>query len=265
MNRTFTAAILLGTAFSAHAEETVVKVGFCARTITSAAAPFAIAMKRGWYAKAGMKVQLVPVPGSTDCVKLVATGDLPWSLPSIEPIPAARQQGVKAKIFYTAYQGNIYGIAVPKESAIRSVKDLKGKKTGVASMGSAGVPVARGILAMNGLDPDNDAQIVVVGEAAQAAALIRGGQVQALSLYDTQYALVESAGQPVRLLDSGPVARFPSNGFFALESPIPAGQPSRGAGRRPCSHSRSSCGAATASNSPRQPGGASSATCLVAS
>jgi NitT/TauT family transport system substrate-binding protein len=220
MKATFTAAILLGTAFSAHAEETVVKVGFCARTITSAAAPFAIAMKKGWYAKAGLKVQLVPVPGSTDCVKLVATGDLPWSLPSIEPIPAARQQGVKAKIFYTAYQGNIYGIAVPKESAIRSVKDLKGKKIGVASMGSAGVPVARGILAMNGLDPDNDAQIVVVGEAAQAAALIRSGQVQALSLYDTQYALVESAGQPVRLLDSGPVARFPSNGFFALDETV---------------------------------------------
>ena len=220
MKTTFTAAILLATALSAYAEETVVKVGFCARTITSAAAPFAIAMKRGWYGKAGLKVQLVPVPGSTDCVKLVATGDLPWSLPSIEPIPAARQQGVKAKIFYTAYQGNIYGIAVPKESAIRSVKDLKGKKIGVASMGSAGVPVARGILAMNGLDPDNDAQIVVVGEAAQAAALIRGGQVQALSLYDTQYALVESAGQPVRLLDSGPVARFPSNGFFALEETV---------------------------------------------
>jgi NitT/TauT family transport system substrate-binding protein len=219
MKTTFT-AILLGAALSAQAEEAVVKVGFCARTITSAAAPFAIAMKKGWYGKASLKVQLVPVPGSTDCVKLVATGDLPWSLPSIEPIPAARQQGVKAKIFYTAYQGNIYGLAVPKESGIRSVKDLKGKKIGVASMGSAGVPVARGILAMNGLDPDSDAQIVVVGEAAQAAALLRGGQVQALSLYDTQYALVESAGQPVRMLDSGPVARFPSNGFFALEETV---------------------------------------------
>ena len=49
--------------------------------------------------------------------------------------------------------------------------------------------------------------VVVVGEAAQAAALLRGEQVAALSLYDTQYALVESAGQPVRMLDSGPVAR----------------------------------------------------------
>src|SRR5205823_8762130 len=213
-------AAALCAAPAARSEDTVVKVGFCARTITSAAAPFAVAMKKGWYATAGMKVQLVPVPGSTDCVKLVATGDLPYSLPSIEPMPAARQQGIKGKIFYTAYQGNIYGIAVAKDAPIQSIKDLKGKKIGVASMGSAGVHVARGLLAMNGLDPDTDAQLVVVGEAAQAAAMLRGGQVSALSLYDTQYALIDSAGQPVRLLDSGPVARFPSNGFFALEETL---------------------------------------------
>jgi NitT/TauT family transport system substrate-binding protein len=219
-------AILLAAAASlvnvspAGAAETLLKVGFCARTVTSAAAPFAIATKMGWYGASGLKVQLVPVPGSTDCVKLVATGDLPYSLPSIEPLATARQQGVKAKIFYTAYQGNIYGIAVPRDSPIRSMKDLKGKKIGVASMGSGGVPVARGLLAMNGLDPDKDAQIVVVGEAAQAAALVRSQQVAALSLYDTQYALVEAAGQPVRLLDAGPVARFPSNGLLALEDTL---------------------------------------------
>jgi NitT/TauT family transport system substrate-binding protein len=212
------AAAVLAT--GAPAAERLVKVGFCAKTITSAAAPFAVATRMGWYAPAAIKVQLVPVPGSTDCTKLVATGDLPYSLPSIEPLPTALRQGVKAKIFYTAYQGNIYGIAVPKDSPVRSVKDLKGKKIGVASMGSGGVPVARGLLAMNGLDPEKDAQLVVVGEAAQAAALVRSEQVAALSLYDTQYALIDSAGVPLRLLDSGPVARFPSNGFFALEETL---------------------------------------------
>ena len=87
-------------------------------------------------------------------------------------------------------------------------------------MASGGVHVARGLLAMNGLDPEKDAQIVVVGEAAQAATLLRGEQVSALSLYDTQYSLIDSAGVPVRMLDSGPVARFPSNGFLALEETI---------------------------------------------
>src|SRR5262249_54961588 len=204
----------------AHAAETLVRVGFCAKTITSAAAPFAVATKKGWYSAAGIKVQLVPLPGSADCVKLVATGELPYSLPSIEPLPAALQPGVKAKFFYTAYQGNIYGVAVPKDSPIRSIKDLKGKKIGVTSMASGAVPVTRGLLAMNGMDPDKDARIVVVGEAAQAAALARSGEVQALSLYDTQYALIDTAGVAVRMLDSGPVARFPSNGFLALDETL---------------------------------------------
>jgi hypothetical protein len=54
-------------------------------------------------------MQLVPVAGSPDCVKLVATGHLPYSLPSVEPLCTAVHQGAKAKIFYTAYQGNISG------------------------------------------------------------------------------------------------------------------------------------------------------------
>ncbi|MGE5048953.1 MAG: ABC transporter substrate-binding protein [Deltaproteobacteria bacterium] len=215
MKRVILALLLLAASVQA---QPAVKVGFCAKTITSAATPFAIATKMGWYKN--VKVQLVPIAGSTDCVKLVATGDLPYSLPSVEPLAPARVQGVKGKIFYTAYQGNIYGIAVPKESAVKSLKDLKGKKIGVASMSSGGVPVARGLLAMSGLNPETDAQIVVVGEAAQAAALLRSGQVAALSLYDTQYALVDSAGVQLRMLDSGPVARFPSNGFFALEETL---------------------------------------------
>ena len=213
-------AMVVAFAASAQAAGENVKVGFCARTITSAAAPFAIAEKMGWYGPSGMKVQLVPIPGSTDCVKLVATGDLPYSLPSVEPLPAARAQGVKAKIFYTAYQGNIYGIAVGKDSPIRAIKDLKGKKIGVASMASGGVHVARGVLAMTGLDPEKDARIVVVGEAAQAAALLRGGEVAALSMYDTQYALIQAAGVPLRMLDAGPLSRFPSNGFLALEETL---------------------------------------------
>ena len=220
MNRAlFTLALLLGIP-APSAAQTPVKVGFCARTLSSAVAPFAIATKLGWYERGGIKVQLVPVPGSTDCLKLVATGDLPYSLPSIEALPTARTQGIRAKIFYTAYQGNIYGVSVPVDSPIRSIRDLKGKKIGVASMGSSGVPVVRALLAMNGMDPEKDAQIVVAGEAAQAAALTRSKQIDALALYDTMFALIENAGQPLRALEVGALARYPSNGLLALESTL---------------------------------------------
>ena len=197
--------------------QTTVKVGWCARTISSAVAPFAIATKMGWFAQAGFKVEIVPLPGSTDCVKTVATRDVQYSLPSIEPLAIIQQQGVKAKNYYTAYQGNIYGIAVPEGSPVQSFKDLKGKKIGVTSMASAGVIVARALASNNGFKPDKDILIVVAGEAAQTAALLRGKQVDALSQFDTQYALTENAGAKLRLLDTSDIAKFPSNGLIALE------------------------------------------------
>src|SRR6476646_5814312 len=146
--------VLGALAVPAAAEVRTVRVGWCAKTVSSAAAPFAIAQKRGWFEKAGIKVELVPLPGSTDCVKLVATKAVEVSLPSVEPLAIIRPQGVKAKFFYTAYQGNIYGIAVPADSPVKTMADLKGKRIGVTSMASAGVVVARALAKQAGLDPD---------------------------------------------------------------------------------------------------------------
>jgi NitT/TauT family transport system substrate-binding protein len=197
-----------------------VKVGWCAPVISTAAAPFAIAQQMGWYAKGGIRVQLVPLPGSTDCVKEVATGDLPYAQPSVEPLAIIRPQGVKAKVFYTAYQSNIYGLAVPDDSPIHSFADLRGKSIGVTTMGSGGVIVARALVANAGLNPQTDVRIVVAGEGGQTAALVRGHQVDALSQFDVAYAMVENVGVKLRLLDNSAIARFPSNGMIALEKTL---------------------------------------------
>lgn len=226
MSRRFSVALavaIAGVAIGAIAQaQSVVKVGWCAKTVTSSAAPYAIANKLGWFAEAGFKVELSPLPGSTDCAKFVATGDLLYSVPSVEPLAILRLQGVKARVFYTAYQGNIYGLDVLADSPVQNFADLRGKKIGVPSMASGGVLIARAIAAANGMDPDKDINIVVVGEGAQAAALARGRQVDALSMYDTQYALVENAGVKLRALDAANVeiARFPSNGFIALDETL---------------------------------------------
>lgn len=201
---------------AAQAQLQTVRTGWCARTLSSAAAPFAIATKLGWYEKMGVKVEVIPLPGSTDCVKAVATKDMPFSLPSTEPLLIIRQQGVDMRYFYTAYQGNVYGIAVPAESPIKTVADLKGKKIGVISMASAGLIVARALVSEAGMNPDRDVQILVAGEGAQTAALLRTNQIDALSQFDTQYAMVENAGIKLRRFDDPSIRKFPSNGFIAL-------------------------------------------------
>jgi NitT/TauT family transport system substrate-binding protein len=83
----------------ALAQTTKLRVAICARTISmGVGSPFAVAMKMGWFKQEGLDVEIVPLPGSTDCVKAVATGEVPISLPSVEPLANGRPQGVKAKI-----------------------------------------------------------------------------------------------------------------------------------------------------------------------
>jgi NitT/TauT family transport system substrate-binding protein len=211
--------IVLGWAGISNAQ-TNVRVGWCARTISSAAAPFAIAQKMGWFAADGVTVQLVPLPGSGDCTKFVATREVMVSLASIEPLGVMYPQGLRARVYYTAYEGNVYGVTVPKDSPIKTIADLRGKRIGLISMASAGAIMARALVAQAGMNPDTDVSLVVAGEGAQTAALVRSKQVDALSQFDTQYAMVENAGIPLRKIETPETDRYPSNGFLALEDTL---------------------------------------------
>ena len=225
MKRTFVALVsglVIAWCVPATAQISKVRVGFCSKVISSAAAPFAVATKLGWYRDDGVDVELAALAGSGDCVKTTATREIPFSLPSVEPLAAARTQGIKAKIYYTAYQGNIYGIAVPVDSPIQKITDLRGKTIGVTNMGTGGVPVAKALIATAGMNPEKDVNIVVAGEGAQTAAMLRSKQVDALSQFDTQYAMVENAGLKLRLLDTKEIDAYPSNGFLALEEALSA-------------------------------------------
>jgi len=46
-----------------RAQTSKLRVGFCARTLSSATAPFAIATKMGWYKQDGVEVDLVALAG----------------------------------------------------------------------------------------------------------------------------------------------------------------------------------------------------------
>lgn len=214
------AASLVISAVGTSAAAENVRVGWCTKAVTSATSPWAIAMKLGWLEKAGLTITVTPTGGSADCMKLVATRDYLLALSGIEALATMREQGVKMKIIYTAYRSYIFGIKVPADSPIKTVADLKGKKIGVNAMSSNGVMVTRAMAANAGLDPQKDINIVVIGEGAQAAALLKNKQADAYSAFDTAYVLVENAGVPLRDLPNTDVSKFPSSGMYALEESI---------------------------------------------
>jgi NitT/TauT family transport system substrate-binding protein len=70
--------------------QTRIRVGTCARTLTAGVgSQFAVAFKIGWFAQEGLGVEVVPLTGSTDCVKFVATREFLITLPSMEPLAMA--------------------------------------------------------------------------------------------------------------------------------------------------------------------------------
>ena len=204
---------------STQAQISKLRVCFSARTLSAGAAPFAIATRMGWFKEDGIEVTVLPLAGSQACVENAATKEVAFALADVPALATARTQGLKAKIYYTAYQGNIFRLAVPADSSIQKVSDLKGKTIGVISMGS-GVLFAKAAVAEAGLDPEKDVKIVVAGEGAQTAVMVRTKQVDALSQFDTQYAMVENAGIKLRLLDAKEIDHYPGNGLFALEETL---------------------------------------------
>lgn len=217
----FWALILsMGCVLSPASAQTPIRVGWCTKALSSAAAPWAIAIKQGWMAKAGITLTVLPTAGASDCMKLVATKDYLLALSGIEALATMREQGVKMKIIYTAYRNYIFGIKVPIDSPIKSVSELKGRKVGVNSMGSNGVMVTRAMAANAGLDPVKDLSIVVIGEGAQAAAQLKNKQADAYSAFDTAYVLVENAGVALRDLPNPQTDKFPSAGIYVLEETI---------------------------------------------
>ena len=215
---TFAAGAMLALAAWAMpvAAQTPVRVGWCTKALSSAASPWAIAIKLGWIEQAGLKLTVIPTAGSADCMKLVATKDYLLALSGIEAIATMHEQGADMKIFYTAYRSYVFGITVPKDSPIKTVADLKGKKVGVNSMASNGVMVTRAMATDAGLNPDKDINIVVIGEGAQAAAQLKNKQADAYSAFDTAYTLVENAGVALRDLPNANAPRSVSYTHLTL-------------------------------------------------
>ena len=118
----------------------------------------------------------------------------------------AVQKGGTVKFYYSAQRGDIFGIGLPEGSGLNGLADLKGKTIGVTSFASGGTIYARGLLSQAGLT-ERDYALAEIGVGARAAAALKSGQVQALSMYDEAYAQLEQAGLKMAKIIRDPRAK----------------------------------------------------------
>jgi NitT/TauT family transport system substrate-binding protein len=148
----------------------------------------------GFWKESGLDVEVQPTSGSSGAVQLVIAGTADCTMATIEPLIIGRQKGAKIVAVYNHVREPIYTIAVPAESGITRLADLKGKTIGVVSLSSGAVPFAKAMLKSEGFDPEKDVNWVPIGQGAQAVHAVRSGQIDALAYWDWAYAILENAG-----------------------------------------------------------------------
>lgn len=148
----------------------------------------------GYWKDAGLDVDVQTSKGSTAAMQLVIAGTAHFTMATVEPVIIGRQKGARIVAVYNHVREPIYTIAVPAESSITDLRQLKGKALGVFSLGSGAVPFAKAMLRAEGFDPEKDVSWVPIGQGPQAVHAVKNQRVDALAYWDWGYAVMENFG-----------------------------------------------------------------------
>lgn len=175
---------------------------------------YAVPQHFGWFKDEGLDVEIRGVRGGTLAAQILESGDA--QVVSTDPavVMSVREKGGTAKVFYALRRQGGYGIATLADSSINKLEDLKGKTVGAASLASGAVPVFKGMMSDLGFT-DTDYIIVAAGTGGQAASALSTGNVDALILWDSVYAVIENLGVKLKIFNF-PV--IPKLAGFALAS-----------------------------------------------
>ena len=193
------AVVAAGLVASAADAQTKITYLLTSPVPTVAEAPHAsVPAVMGYWKEGGIDVTVSPSPGSTQATQLVIAGTAHFTMATVEPLIIARQKGAKVVAVYNHVREPIYTIAVPKDSPIADIKQIKGKTIGVVSLASGAVPFSKAMLQSVGVDPEKDVRWVAIGLGPQAAHALKENRVDALGFWDWGYAILENLGHQFR-------------------------------------------------------------------
>jgi NitT/TauT family transport system substrate-binding protein len=213
---------LLSAAFVAGAAETVI-FGTVTR-ITLGYAPIVAAAELGYFKEEDIDLQLREFVGTAVLMPQIATKQVTIGYPAADTLIITRQPGrdpLPAKFFYNAIRSSIWEFYVPEASPIKSMKDLKGKKIGIAALANGNVPITRALFKEMGFAEGKDYEFSTIGVGAPAFNALTTGQVDVYNTFDVNAAQMLASGFKVRKLEiPAKYRQLMSNGYVTHEDNI---------------------------------------------
>jgi NitT/TauT family transport system substrate-binding protein len=134
-----------------------------------------IAKDRGLFAKYGLIVESIYIPGGSTNVQVLVSGNLDLSQLSGAPGVAANLEGADLVYFVGLLDRLNYQLIARSE--IKTIEQLKGKKFAVSRYGSSADFGMRAMLKKVGIDPIKEATILQIGDEPARIAAVTSGNV----------------------------------------------------------------------------------------
>ena len=163
--------LLLATAVPCQARK--VSVGIPVVDVTQSA--LYVARDRGYFHKEGLEVDFVLMRGGMANQALI-TGNVDFTTVPTAALQAGLQ-GAPVKVLLSTFHKPMFWLYA--RPAIRTAKDLSGKKVAVSSLGAAGDSALREWLKNNGMDENREVAILAIGTTATRLGSLATGVVDA--------------------------------------------------------------------------------------
>jgi NitT/TauT family transport system substrate-binding protein len=137
-----------------------------------------VAKDAGLFRKQGLDVEIVFFRGGQTATQALVAGDPP--IVNIGLVVQAGLQGHDAVLI--ALSENTYNYSVVARPGISAVEQLKGRRLGVSSFGSASHNAALIVLKKFNLEPNKDVSLLAVGPTMERLAAIEAGKIDATIL-----------------------------------------------------------------------------------
>ena len=186
-------------ASTAAAKVDNVKVGY---SPSLCQAPIFVAYEKGYFKDAGLDPELVKVDGATANESL-GSGSVDMEIALVSKTIHPLQNGLPVMGTTGVHFGCVRAITRP-DSGIKDVKDLKGKRIGVAGLADTGTVIIQRALKHEGIGvtPDNmEVEFVVVDRNSLPQAL-SSGQVDAIVMTDPVGYIAQKEYGNVPVLDT---------------------------------------------------------------
>lgn len=210
---TLFAAILVAPGRLGAAPEIV--IGYA--NISARVSPLWIAQEKGFFAKYGVGVQQVYMPGSPVMIASMSSGHVHLANSGGTAALGAAAGGLDLRVIATFTSRIPFDLVVKPN--IKTPKDLRGKRIGVQVIGGTIWMGAMLGLEHLGLDPRrDDIQVVAAGDQTMLSQALEKGTVDAMVVDSAFSSVLKQRGFPILIELSKTNIPFVSNGIVARAS-----------------------------------------------